>query len=645
MNKNGRKSIGVFAARCEREYQRNILEGIYKSAFLHDYNVAVFGATVSGGVGFKHSGELSVFSIPNYDELAGIIYLPDTFDYLRINDFVTTPILSAVSEGKLPAITIDYKIDQLSCFYSDDSNAIKAMVDHLVIDHNCKDIAFMTGKKEHPHAQKRLTTFMDAMKEHGITITTDRFYYGDFWCNEGDNFIDFLKNNHKPMPQAIMCANEYMARSVYDSLKRRGYSIPDDILLASYVDNNKYATYISSVSCRFDTTGYEACNALIDTIEHNTTLPSTTITNSGYIMMPSITCGCKKCNDYNFSNTYNIEIDSNGSYFSQFNMMEHDLMNKTEYEDLFLTLDKYTSFIKNVRGIYFCMCENWDKPDINLSNSSSSTLSDRLQLYYYHRRNDDGTIERVIGSDKLFHRSEMFPWMNNNAKPSSYIFRSLHFFNRCLGYVVIDNGDVMQTHDDVYNYWLKDVANSIEALRRLKNIKYLSYSDLMTGIFNRNGFNNISPGLIEEARKDNHQIILAVCDLNGLKYINDTYGHNEGDYIIKTAAKFISEISVDGSITEHNFRIGGDEFVKIAIGTFNTSSESNFIKDVRNRCFEYNSISSNKSPLYISVGISHKHCNDNISIDSMVSEADIKMYEDKQELKALTGFEPKRKNN
>lgn len=72
--------------------------------------------------------------------------------------------------------------------------------------------------------------------------------------------------------------------------------------------------------------------------------------------------------------------------------------------------------------------------------------------------------------------------------------------------------------------------------------------------------------MLEQAEQSGPDMAVILGDLNGLKNVNDTFGHVEGDEIIKTAARAITECSIPGAVCENNFRTGGGEFVKIAYG-------------------------------------------------------------------------------
>lgn len=61
--------------------------------------------------------------------------------------------------------------------------------------------------------------------------------------------------------------------------------------------------------------------------------------------------------------------------------------------------------------------------------------------------------------------------------------------------------------------------------------------DALTGMYNRRGFENRGNPMFEQAKEEGKQIFLAIIDMDGMKQINDNYGHIEGDYALKKCAK------------------------------------------------------------------------------------------------------------
>ena len=118
-------------------------------------------------------------------------------------------------------------------------------------------------------------------------------------------------------------------------------------------------------------------------------------------------------------------------------------------------------------------------------------------------------------------------------------------------------------------------------------LEKLSFEDTLTEVFNRNKFNHDVENL-KVLKLDN--VGIAYFDINGLKLINDTKGHVEGDRIIKAAAKTIKDV-----FPNKTYRIGGDEFV-VVDESFNEAQFNSHVENVL-RGFSENGIS-------VSVGVS-----------------------------------------
>lgn len=97
------------------------------------------------------------------------------------------------------------------------------------------------------------------------------------------------------------------------------------------------------------------------------------------------------------------------------------------------------------------------------------------------------------------------------------------------------------------------IINSIERKERQKQLEKLSYHDMLTGLYNRNKYIQTVDSYVG---KHLHHIGVVYIDLNGLKKMNDMYGHEAGDDLIRRTASAITEV-----FPECAFRVGGDEFV------------------------------------------------------------------------------------
>ena len=143
----------------------------------------------------------------------------------------------------------------------------------------------------------------------------------------------------------------------------------------------------------------------------------------------------------------------------------------------------------------------------------------------------------------------------------------------------------------------------------------LAYTDAMTGVYNRNAYEETLEKLNKpNARLDN--IMIVIVDIDRMKYINDTYGHRTGDDAIKTVSDcIVKTIGIKADI----YRIGGDEFICIA-----ERDISSYISELRDLIsFEGKE---KMYPLSISIGYSKFNTKEDKSIDEFIRRCDKKMY-------------------
>ncbi|MFD8230404.1 diguanylate cyclase domain-containing protein [Streptomyces sp. NPDC059696] len=109
------------------------------------------------------------------------------------------------------------------------------------------------------------------------------------------------------------------------------------------------------------------------------------------------------------------------------------------------------------------------------------------------------------------------------------------------------------------------VAAGIAQTERLEEARRLAFTDSLTGLANRRAVDVRLERAIERHRRDDAVVSLVVCDLNGLKRVNDTHGHAAGDRLLE---RFGSVLSLCGAMLPGALaaRLGGDEFCLLAVG-------------------------------------------------------------------------------
>jgi len=646
-----RKCIAVLTQKPNLDYQSGILKGIYRSAFSHDVNVAVISVTSARGDEAYYSGEMEIFSLlGDYSRFAGVIYLPDTIAYPSRDRIITEKLIKAAKERSLPVVNIGSSSDVFPSYISDDTDAIRAIIDHLIDEHGCRDIAFLTGKKGHPHAEHRLEIFKQAMADRGLTVRSDRMLYGDFWRSCGEDVArTFLEGSG--LPEALICANSYMADGVYSALYSRGVRIPKEIKLACYGEMTETSKYMSATMRSTENVGFAACEGLFSIINGGT-IPKYNAVRTSFIERPSLSCGCIHPDEYDMMDFREKDPNELADFFTEYNTMSEGFIKHPNLRETLWTANWYTYLLGDLSRFSICMCDDVIKPEESLNeNKVRRTFTDEILIALDRKRGPDGSDEQYVGVDRRFSLDEVYPPLfSAEGEPAAYVFRALHFIDRCYGFAVLSYGNRIEIPQANYDFWVNVLANAVESQRRLAIMTYLykkvnrdAVTDLMTGLYNRNGFNTMLPQLASDARNARKSFLLIMADLNGLKYVNDNFGHAEGDAFIKTAGEVISQIKVSGAEREMNFRIGGDEFVKAVYGDIEAAALEDFRAAITQSTCEINRTAGKPYPIYISLGMCMRSCDDIPDCDKMLSAADEQMYIDKERLKKETGFDPKRK--
>ena len=171
----------------------------------------------------------------------------------------------------------------------------------------------------------------------------------------------------------------------------------------------------------------------------------------------------------------------------------------------------------------------------------------------------------------------------------------------------------------------------MESKRKEAEILTLSITDSLTSLHNRRGFLSLAGHQLKLAQRSKVGIILFFADLDGLKWINDTLGHEEGDRALIETAAVLKETFRTSDIIG---RIGGDEYAILTVDVTEANSET-IIKRLQSHIRTKNNQKNRKYTLSISFGCSYYDPLSPCSLDELMASADKLMYEQKQNKKRL----------
>ena len=166
-----------------------------------------------------------------------------------------------------------------------------------------------------------------------------------------------------------------------------------------------------------------------------------------------------------------------------------------------------------------------------------------------------------------------------------------------------------------------------KALKERDEAHTMALTDPMTGVKSKHAFllaQDKVDATIDEGTAE--EFAIAVCDVNGLKVINDTLGHKAGDEYILSASKMVCDIFQHSPV----YRVGGDEFVVVLTGR-DYLTRKELLKELHNRSVK----NIGTKDVVVSGGLADYNPEDDASFHDVFERADIRMYEEKQLLKSM----------
>ena len=180
----------------------------------------------------------------------------------------------------------------------------------------------------------------------------------------------------------------------------------------------------------------------------------------------------------------------------------------------------------------------------------------------------------------------------------------------------------------------RNLQTSLERFIRDNNkLDEIANKDELTGLYNRRGFLAQVEKLLTDPENKDKVAVVCYADMDNLKMINDKYGHDDGDFALKTTAAILRESFRGADIVG---RIGGDEFVVMAL--VGTECDIAGIKErIEHVTKKHNDTAGKPYPIEMSTGIHKFTCSPEIEIIAELEIADGLLYQEKQAKKAKNG--------
>ena len=170
------------------------------------------------------------------------------------------------------------------------------------------------------------------------------------------------------------------------------------------------------------------------------------------------------------------------------------------------------------------------------------------------------------------------------------------------------------------------IRDITERKRMEEEIKDLSITDYLTGLHNRRGFMTLAERELKVQERTKSGLLLLFADVDNMKSINDTLGHEKGDQALVEIAAVFKKVFRKSDIIA---RVGGDEFAVLGIGA--SAKDFKIFQDqLKHHLDMTNALENREYALSVSVGTAYKDHDNVASLDELISRADALMYEQKR---------------
>jgi len=640
-----RKKIAVLTTAWNGEHIGGILRGMQQKVRETCDDLYIFNTYG----GFEEEKEFNdceyrIFHLALHAKFDGILILSNNIaSYNRIE-----ALMEQIKSRKIPCISLEQNVPDFHFMGTNNYAAMSELVEHLIVDHGCHVMNYVGGFRDHIENRERKKAFVDVLTGHGICVEPERIRDYYFSRESGERaFRDFYEMGIA-LPDAVVCANDDMAIGYIRMAEQYGYRVPDDVLVTGF-DNLSQAYCnippISSVGRSKESLGRQAVEQLLGMMEGRE-YPCVVYVKS--CLSPNLSCGCDRGVELFHKvqkQKSDMEYDNIGKRW-RINIMQKRLLACRDEKEFCSALEG-----ERIRFSFSHLCimidqQEYDSNPLMTSPERDDRKDYPSQMRLMFKENMDPDREPVI-----LQTAKLVPeeYLNDGEDSHVFVFLPLHLHGRNFGYCVLQDC-IDYILDGNLFYWVSEINAAIEHIKQNsciiglnRKLEYMYIHDPLTDLYNRFAIKELGEPLLEENKRENRQTIFLFADLDGLKSINDVYGHEIGNMAIKAAASILKQSCSDRP--DLCIRYGGDEF--LLLGTYREGRNAEQLKCmIEDRIKAYNMSRILPVQLGMSIGSIVTSPADEVSdMDYYISQSDRMMYQVKRKKKETQcGFPDVRSN-
>lgn len=637
-----RRKIALVTTEVENIYQQRVMKGMFSQCARYGYDAAVFTTLVDTTHSMKENlkGELNIFNLINFDLFDGVIITPDPLFAMDDGTFEAAMLKMFREKCHSKVVALDLPFGDYETVITDDTSAFYEITKHIYEEHHKQKVYFLTGFKDYDISRKRLEGFLKYVREQGIEVPEEYIFYGDYWYTSGEKLADDIYSGTVEMPDAVICASDHMAIGLTNRLKEHGISVPGQVSVTGY-DATQEATfndtYISSYEPKVCETAARAVNRIHSVIEPEAECLDTVVNGGSDVgLRTGESCGCvphmaywKKCIDDALLHRKTNQTGFGEKPIDVGMLMDSYMLEMiTSAPDYMTCLDRIysvTYLLHPYGDFWLCMKENW----LDLDDVVKDGYPDRMRVFLHSQGANDTEPAKSVGfcdeiGPRSFDTKQMLPELWEEHEPSVFYFLPVHAEAVMYGYAVARNS-LLQKYivGHLYRHWIRFVSNAVSMTRIRNQLFELSMKDPATGMYNRRGMKEWLVG----KRDVKGKVFFIMADMDGLKYINDKFGHADGDFSLLTIAEALKEAV---GWNEIGARIGGDEFLLVGVGQYSIEDIRQKIAQIEKNVAEKSERSGKEYEISASLGFAVGEPETDAEIERLIEAADTDMYQNKK---------------
>ncbi len=633
--------IAVLLGGAGFDSQKRTINGILESAIQDEGNVYVFA-----GEGWSYrerssyeEGEYNIYRLVDFSKYDGVIVNLDTIH----DEKVVEEIMCGIREADVPCVSLNIEWEGAICIKMENHKGIAALLEHLINVHQVKTVSYVSGPCDNQDAKERLDAFRKTMDRCRLLWGEEDILYGDYTYESGMAAAGELLRHHEKLPDAVMAANDEMAIGIILSLREHGIRVPEDVMVTGYDDSTTAMVNYPRLTTvkRGESIAAGKAYQILKKMAEGKTVQSDRIVEG--IPIFGASCGCNRTHDYTHAmlqEKYVRKVVETDSYLKLIKNSAAEFTGLETFEDFVRVAKDYIRQI-DPEAFYLCMCGSIDDYYDELERMAEGQERGRNAFVY----REDIWIPLAYESGEFrsyekFPKNEVLPAeCKKGVKGSFYVVMPLHYQKYCFGYCVVKNYRPA-IEDRFFQQFVLNLNNALETVRRqdtmrsmLGRLNRMWVLDELTGVHNRAGLRKFGPRVLEEACRKEVSAAAIFVDVDGLKSVNDKYGHEEGDALIRAIAGILEQTRRHGQLL---VRYGGDEFVMLVIG-YHEQEIQDYIASIHASIKKYNQIYHRSWLLDASIGYYLKQKAEPDDLNRMIELADQDMYRVKRGKKKSGG--------